>query len=209
MYLIEEDLSEYLGMPLDEVVNKAMVATKTVGEKWQEFKGCTEDFYHNNGEYLFDLLALNANANWLPKVMPVLKVTDNHLDIGCGIGTLCLLKALQGHPTTGYDVNESVLKFARFRAKKYDYQITFTSERPDYSQYKVLTAIDVLEHIENLGEFLKDVGREVKSGTFLYHVDCFGFQDTSPMHFDHSNKINEYLEEAGFRAITKQWAMKI
>lgn len=206
MDYIENDLAEYLNIPVSVIQEKALTANKRLAQEWVERK---DGIYHDNEIYLFDLLALNASSSWLPKVFPVLRTqSTNHLDIGCGIGTLCLLKTLQGHKSTGYDLNNACLDFARYRASKYALQTVFTSAPVDYSEYDLITATDVLEHIEHLDLFIREIGSQAKPGTYLYHYDCFGFQDSNPMHFDHSSHIRNWLEDAGFEVITRQWAIK-
>lgn len=178
-----------------------------LGDQWR--RGDTKDFYKNNPTYLFDELDFNGNPNWMSKIYPVLKIqNESHLDIGCGIGTLCLLRAMQGYESTGYDTNEATINFAKFRARKYGLKVNFTTEYPDLSKYDLITAIDTLEHIEDLRNFLLRIGDLVKMDTMFYHIDTFGYQDINPMHFDHSAHISKWLEEAGFQVVTREWAIR-
>ncbi len=209
MELIENDLAEYLNLPVETVINRAGKACETLAKKWDIKECATEDFYKNNDTYLYDELDFNANPAWLSKVHPVLRIhAKNHLDIGCGIGTLCLLKAFHNESSTGYDINESVINFARWRNNKYKYNCNFVTEMPDLSKFDLVTAIDTLEHIEDLGKFLKKLGDGLQSGALFYHSDCWGFQGQNPMHFDYSRSIEGWLKEAGFEVVTREWAIK-
>ena len=47
------------------------------------------------------------------------------------------------------------------------------------------------------------------SNAKFYHYDCFWEHEISPMHFDHSKQIDEWLKEAGFVIFNNHWCIKI
>ena len=110
---------------------------------------------------------------------------------------------------TGYEICPTLLEFANFRKDKFGLNnVAFTHEFPEEAlrEADCVIAIDVLEHIEDLAGFLKKVGAAMKTEAKLYHADSF--LDKRAMHFDHSDKIHEYLREAGLFKIDTSWAIK-
>ncbi|GAG96728.1 unnamed protein product, partial [marine sediment metagenome] len=70
------------------------------------------------------------------------------------------------------------------------------------------TAIDTLEHIEDLHPFLLMLGKRMSRGARFYHNDDFEHQEVSPMHFDHSEHLDEWLKKAGFLIWDEHWCIK-
>ena len=60
--------------------------------------------------------------------------------------------------------------------------------------------------IEGLGSFLKEIGGYMKPEAKLYHTDAF--LDKRSMHYDHSEKIHQYLLDANLFKIDTAWAVK-
>lgn len=206
--VIAEDLAEFLNEPVDKVKEKMNLPELRLAKAWAKRKGSTEEYYVNRKDYLYD----NAKYNTFPmyqiqRLLPLMNVHNiKSLDIGCGIGTLVFMLAGQNNFATGYDVNPLIIDFCEFRKKKYGMKVTFTTEKPDFSQFDIITALGTLEHIEDLEKFVSELN--MKSGAALYHFDDFGDQNISPMHFDHSKGIDEWLKNAGFRVMTDKWAVK-
>jgi len=208
------DLAEYLGKEPKELVPQA-IATKQLGDRWKEWQGMSEDFYKDPeiGQlYLYDLVGFNSAKFYKEQRMAGIKNADhlNILDVGCGIGTALIELSWKNKMLLGYDISETALDFARFRATKTGARnVNFTSEFPqDLSKFDLVIAIDTLEHIEDLHGFLLKLGAGMKEGARLYHFDCFWEHDISPMHFDHSENINDWLREAGLVIFDKRWCVK-
>ncbi len=102
------------------------------------------------------------------------------------------------------------MEFARFRANKLGVRnVKFTSKFPkDLSKFDLIIAIDTLEHIEDLRGFLLKLGRGMREGARFYHYDCFWEHEVSPMHFDHSKNIKQWLKEAGLVIFDDHWCVK-
>lgn len=96
------------------------------------------------------------------------------LDIGCGGGFLTNRLAEKGHQVTGIDLSEKSLRVA----KKYDttqsvqylkanaYDLPFTAPLFD-----VVSAMDILEHVENPAKLIEEAARVLKpGGLFFYHT---------------------------------------
>ena len=211
---ILEDLAEYLEKPVEDFVSQAK-ATEQLGQRWKEWKGTTEEFYKDHGNgllYLYDLVGFNSAEFYKEQRMAGIKNAEHlHiLDAGCGIGTVLLDLCWKNKNLVGYDLSETVLEFARFRANKLGARnVKFTSTFPEnLEKFDLILAIDTLEHIEDLRSFILKLGKGMKEGARLYHFDCFWEHEISPMHFDHSKHLDDWLKEAGLVIFDKRWCIK-
>lgn len=207
------DLAEYLGILMPGVLERMGMGQKEVHDAWNARNGMSADeFYKTTKAYIMDLANFNYNqAYWQDRVTALNQLNDTTiLDIGCGIGTTALYLATQRNTVVGYDLNEANIDFANYRKRKFGLEkVTFTTkkEEVDFSKFAFVVAIDMLEHIENLGEWLKELGAKMKPEARLYHADAFHDHST-PMHFDHSTKIDGWLRDAGFLPLDNMWAIK-
>jgi len=182
-----------------------------VADEWNQWQGNTEDFYKQSKAQLMDLIKFNlSDAYWSDRMNPLKDETDkNVLDIGCGIGTAALYLASNRNKIVGYELNDNLLEFAKARQEKFGLSnIFFTDSLPPRHRFDLVVAIDVLEHIEDLHGFLLDLSDGMKPGAKLYHADAFEKNEAYPMHFDHSEHIDEWLEEAGLVIFDKRWAIR-
>lgn len=207
-----DDLAEFLGLSVREATNKVMddPAAK-VAEDWNNWEGNIEDFYRQNKTQIFDLVMFNRAARyWQMRVEPIWAEKEKRvLDYGCGIGSVVLYMAMNRHKVVGYDINPYLIDFCNFRKEKFGLSnVEFTTFEPDLSQFDLILAIDMLEHIEDLHSFIQKLGKEMKVGARLYHQDVFGERKYHPMHFDHSLHIRGWLEEAGFLVWDDKWAIR-
>ena len=207
-----EDLAEFQGISLQEA--KLRVADNPAqkqADEWNNWEGSVEDFYKNSRKQIYDLVMFNgAGRYWTTRIEPIWQECDKSiLDIGCGIGSAALYLGMNRNKVVGYDLNSELIEFARFRNKKFGLSnVTFTTEKPDYSEFDLIIATDTLEHIGDLHSFILELGKGVKEGAKFYHFDVWGGQDTHPMHFDYHTHIKEWLEEAGLFIWNERWAVK-
>ena len=210
---IWEDLAKYLGKEAKDLIPQA-IATKQLADKWKDWKGTVEEFYKDPEIgllYLYDLVGFNSATFYKEQRLAGIKNAEHlHiLDIGCGIGTTLFELCWKNKNLVGYDISEKALDFARFRANKLGARnVRFTSEFPEIEKFDLVIAIDTLEHIEDLRSFLLKIGQGMKEGARFYHYDCFWEHEISPMHFDHSKGINEWLKEAGLVIFDQHWCIK-
>jgi 2-polyprenyl-6-hydroxyphenyl methylase/3-demethylubiquinone-9 3-methyltransferase len=96
------------------------------------------------------------------------------LDVGCGGGFLSNPLAQAGHQVTGVDVSTESLEVA----KRYDttqsvhylnadaYQLPFADH-----EFDIVCAMDFLEHVEDPGKAIQEMGRVLKpGGLFFFHT---------------------------------------
>jgi SAM-dependent methyltransferase len=85
------------------------------------------------------------------------------LDIGCGTGVLVDELTTQGHEVWGLDISEEALKFCRMRGhNKRLYRGDATNLPFADCRFDLVTAIGVIEHLDNDEIFLSEVWRVLK-----------------------------------------------
>lgn len=204
------NVAEFIGEDEAIALSNVSRSTNTLKEVWGKHEGTAEDFYRENEEYLYDLAGFNGTAVYFKyRLFPLTSIHGAKiLDLGCGIGTVSFLIADGGNEVTGYDVNRRLIDFCEFKKRKYNLKGLFTPVMPNLDDFDFIIAVDVLEHIEDLGDFLTALGDKTKEGTMFCHLDCFGSRETSPMHFDHSARIGAFLKDAGFEVLNPSMAQK-
>jgi SAM-dependent methyltransferase len=206
--MLNRDLGEFLNEPIESIVKNSFEPEPRLAEQWKS-KETTDKFYINNKDYLYDNIKYNQFLSYhFDRLFPFSQIKHlKSLDWGCGIGSLVFLLS-HNNISTGYDINPKVIEFADFLKKKYGYHCEFTLNEPDYSQFDLITALGTLEHIEDLESLIKKFA-VMKSGSSLVHIDDWGDQTISPMHFNHSGNIDKWLIESGFMIKNERVAVKI
>ncbi len=212
MQKVDTDLTEFLKIPLVALQNRLKLAQAELAQQWEKRQGKAEEFYKDNETYLFDLATFNKDlVNYFQnRIFQLANIRGiKILDIGCGIGTAVFSLAEYENDVTGWDINQKVIDFCNWKKVKYNLGGSFTTEKPDYSQYDLIIAVDVLEHIEDLKGFLADLGSKMKYGAKFYHSDYFPRDKMWPMHFEENKeKLSEWLKESGMAEWDERWAIK-
>lgn len=95
------------------------------------------------------------------------------LDIGCGFGGVANELAKTGHIVTGIDHNPEVLGIAKMRDKteSVQYRLGEIDKLPFANKsFDVVTALDVLCHLDDCAEALKEATRVLRpGGIFLFN----------------------------------------
>jgi 2-polyprenyl-6-hydroxyphenyl methylase/3-demethylubiquinone-9 3-methyltransferase len=90
------------------------------------------------------------------------------LDIGCGWGFLARKFAAGGAKLTCLDLSSVTMKMARSEASKQlltmDYIRSAAEHQPLACSFDIVTAADVLEHVENLPAVIAEISRVLKPG---------------------------------------------
>ncbi len=122
------------------------------------------------------LLAMNpARTNWIVErirarygVGPV-----RVLDVGCGAGLLCESLARAGCHVTGLDAAPETIAAAQAHAARsglsVDYRTgTVTDLRKNNERYPVITALEIIEHVECPRDFLSNLSGLLESNGILF-----------------------------------------
>lgn len=88
----------------------------------------------------------------------------NILDIGCGGGLVCEPLSRLGANVTGIDAGEKAIEIAKEHATESNIDITYICETSDMhdKQYDVVLALEIIEHVDNVEEFVQSVLKCVK-----------------------------------------------
>ncbi|MFZ5784793.1 MAG: bifunctional 2-polyprenyl-6-hydroxyphenol methylase/3-demethylubiquinol 3-O-methyltransferase UbiG [Pseudomonadota bacterium] len=95
------------------------------------------------------------------------------LDVGCGGGLLCEPMARLGAAVTGLDASDRNIRVAALHAEGQGLSIEYrqaTAEACATSgeQYDIVLALEIVEHVADVGLFLQSCGRLVKPGGLLF-----------------------------------------
>lgn len=86
------------------------------------------------------------------------------LDVGCGGGLVCEPLAKMGADVTGIDAGENAIRIAKEHAQDNSLNITYRNEAStDHDgQYDVVLALEIIEHVDNVDDFVSSVCKLVK-----------------------------------------------
>ena len=207
---IVEELTKYIGH--DITLESSYKSAEYLNRMWHDWKGSNEDFYKNNKEYLFDLARwYNTTAGTVSHRI-IKGISGDTLVIGCGLGEDSFHYAETCRYVYGHDINQELIDFCNWRkANKGITNVDFGAEPPvDFSKFDNIIAIHVLEHIENLREYLLDIGSKAKFGSKFFHIDEFVKGKYWDMHFEYSPQdVVKWLWEAGFDPMDKYTSIKV
>jgi 2-polyprenyl-3-methyl-5-hydroxy-6-metoxy-1,4-benzoquinol methylase len=182
-----------------------------------------EEFYkdqYTGDLYLIELLHWNFNRTFynLKSLFTGLR-NQTVLEIGSGIGSLAIQLAVQGCDVVAVEPNKVLSDFSKLRVKKLEEQIATELGQIEFVEgfivddeeiYDTVVSTDTFEHLPEtvIPDLLKDIAKSLKSGgSLIYHAN-FKQQDLYPMHFDHSEKWDSWLIEAGFTILSPSHAIK-
>ena len=93
------------------------------------------------------------------------------LDIGCGAGLLCEPLARLGAQVVGVDPSESNIAAAKLHADKshvaIDYRCTTLEEMDQRERFDIVLAMEVVEHVVDVGAFLERCASVLKPGGLM------------------------------------------
>lgn len=214
MQKVNDDLADFFHMAPARVQEAIEHGQERLAKEWEEWKGEPEDFYKDNATSLFDLAVFNQQNYYFEQRLGALIQLRQQkiLDIGSGLGTAVFVLSEQDNDVTGFEINKKALAFANFKKDKHKLKGNFINEKPDYSQFDIIIAIDTLEHIRDLHGFLLELGKTMKVGAKLYHSDFFpkGEKNTWPMHYEeHQQHLGDWLKEAGLVSWDDKWCVRV
>ena len=200
-----KELAQFLGISFEDAKERVEnYSVLMAAEKWDTKKPVkveeVEAFYKGEDFYLYELIPWNYNNPvYAERIQPLLHYHDRKiLEIGAGIGSLCIALAYAGNQVTYCDISEVLCKFAKQRFDDRGLSIPIVKDLKGLCDFDFVVANDLFEHIhkDKLPELLKEIASTLKDGGFVYHRSNFGQQDIFPMHFDHSEYFNKMAVDA-------------
>ena len=204
---IARDLARFLGISIEESEKRiaGYKPEEQIAVEWNNSPHGTpeevREFYRTTDKYLVELSQWNSREDFRDRISPLLHYKNKKiLEIGAGIGTLCIALALNGNDITYFDINEKNCAFARQRFHDRLLPVKMVDSLAGLKNYDIIVAIDFFEHIhpEELKPLLKDLSHVLADGGFIYERSNWYQQHLLPMHYDHSSTFYKLIEELGF-----------
>lgn len=144
-----------------------------LGEKWWDSSGPMKPLHLLNPvrlDYLRSMIC--AHYNRLPDRLRSLKDLTI-ADIGCGGGLLTEPLSRMGADVTGIDAGAENIKVAKAHAKaqglNIDYRATTAeSVAATGETFDVVTALEIIEHVDDIDLFIDSCGQLVKKGGMIF-----------------------------------------
>jgi 2-polyprenyl-3-methyl-5-hydroxy-6-metoxy-1,4-benzoquinol methylase len=203
-----KDASEFLGISEKEARSRAdSYSTSQLSPLWEK-RGM--DIYTKEDIYIWDLVMWNSSQGFASRAAPLTKLKKARvLDFGGGIGSFAMTLAENCGESFYYDLDGIPRNFAKFRAKKYGLKVTFVENLEDWKeQFDVVSALDVLEHVDDLDTSVRLISDSLVDGGAFYHVDNFGQQEIYPMHFNYSAIWKDIFTKYDLHIIDDHWSAK-
>lgn len=93
------------------------------------------------------------------------------LDIGCGGGLLAEPLARLGAQVTAIDASEKNISIAKLHAERENLSIDYraiTAEELNTPPYDVVTALEIIEHVDHVPQFIETCAARLKPGGMLF-----------------------------------------
>lgn len=200
------ELAQFLGIPFEEALKRVQGYTVAVAaERWasdnpQTAEEVTEWYRGRTDHYLYELIRWNYDSPvYHGFIQPLLTYHGKKiLEVGAGIGSLCIALAYAGNDVTYCDISEQLSAFAKQRFADRALDIKITYDLKGQRDFDIVVANDFFEHIHKdaLPKLLKQITGCLKKDGFVYHRSNFKQQDIFPMHFDHSEYFTKMARDA-------------
>ncbi len=94
------------------------------------------------------------------------------LDVGCGGGLVAEPLNFKGAKVTAIDPSEKNIAVAKLHAKQskaeINYQQTSIHDLPKSKKFSVITCLEVIEHVDDPDEFIREIAKHLKPGGILF-----------------------------------------
>ena len=209
MDIIARELARFLDIPLGDVYQRLKsYHVSEAAEAWNKADPKTpaevEEFYKATDHYLYELATWNYESEvYREWNAPLLSYHGKKvLEIGAGLGTLCIQLAYSGNDVVYCDINPTLQKFAAQRFVERGLVIPIVKELKGLRDFDIVVCNDFFEHIHKdaLPKLLKQISGVLRDGGFVYHRSNFKQQDIFPMHFDHSEYFEQMAKDAKLAA---------
>jgi 2-polyprenyl-3-methyl-5-hydroxy-6-metoxy-1,4-benzoquinol methylase len=214
---VRDELARYFELSPEKVRWICEHSAEIVLEEWRnkELSRTPDEihrFFQNQKYWLFGTLRYHANqtephgvviADALQHLPP-----GHHLDFGCGAATASLFFNALGWETSLGDVSESAVNFARWRFEQRGIQGTFYNLETDQlpsNTYDLITAFDVMAHIEDIPAVLHRLHQSLKPGGYLlFNIDSRKPTEETIWHlYDAHYPVIRHVRQIGFRRLPK------
>jgi len=128
------------------------------------------------------------------------------LDFGAGIGSSGILFDQCGFNVTLADISDTMLNYAKWRLSEHNIFpkfINLKSESIPSKTFECITAIEVLEHIQDPMSAMSKIKNALKPGGLAFITTPFHVDSGWPQHIVHEMAIADDFEKLGLKLISK------
>jgi SAM-dependent methyltransferase len=177
------ELSDYLGVPADEVARLCRDAAERIEREWREqvspgAPDSIQRFYDRAEVHLHELTWWHTLADDDSPLAYVVALRfgqahhcRDYLDFGSGVGSAGILFAGAGFSVCLADISSTLLDFSRWRlqARGLDVQhLDLKHQRLPAEAFDIVTAMDVFEHLVDPVAAVDQLWRTLRPGGFLF-----------------------------------------
>lgn len=210
---IIRDLAEYSNLNQREVIWLLRSAERLNSNLWHILDPKTEkeieEFYNICPFYIFELAFWHMKQYQRKFRSKIIKLAKGEiLDFGGGIGDLCLEISKKKFNVDYADVCGRTFEFAKWRFQKISCRIGMIDLNKDkfLKEYDTIFCIDVVEHISNQKELLKNLATHLKNNGKLIITNLNApILARHPMHFEMEFNAEKYLNSLGLFKANESW----
>lgn len=206
------EAAEYFGITLEEAQRRIATSGDEFPAEWQGMVTDPADedqlarFYNESKTELFEQIAWHSREttherSFVCVDLAVSRPGRAFLDYGSGIGSNALVFGLAGFDVTLADIAEPLLNFARWRCERRGLRVqTIDLKRKSLepSAYDVVTCFDVLEHVSQPLNTLKQLSSGIRPGGVLFLHAPIGYDPVRPQHVAHDPSVLRRIRSLGF-----------
>jgi 2-polyprenyl-3-methyl-5-hydroxy-6-metoxy-1,4-benzoquinol methylase len=146
----------------DFVFLNPMPDQNTLNEQYTDEEKEAEPTYNKSGS------RLRRAFIKLPRFMPY-AIGKNTLDFGCGGGFVAHALSFVAKSSSGIDISENAVEYARQRFKRANYFcMDFVQLLETKDKYDFVHSSEVIEHVSDINLYMKALEHLVKKGGYLY-----------------------------------------
>lgn len=211
---IIQDIAFYFNISEKEVVWLAKRAEKFHCLFWKILNPKTKEeinnFYQSTPFYIFELAFWHMKKSQRSFRQEIIKwAKGNVLDFGAGLGDLSLALKKRGFNVDYADISGKTFNFAKWLFQKRGFQIKMIdlSKEKLSKQYETIYCIDVVEHLVDPKEMLRDLAGCLKSGgrLIITNIELNEISEIHPMHLKVGVDIKDYLNSLGLFQEKEPW----
>lgn len=214
--VVVAELAEYFKLEPDEVRQRCLNWEAASIKEWEAADRSSRagllDFYQTQTSWIFDTMWYHAQqyhgqapaesveiALGLSHLKP-----GRHLDFGAGPGSSSLFFHRLGWKVALADISTTMLNFARWRLERHQVPAIFydTSHEPlPALSFDLITAFDVMVHVPDPAETLRQLHRALKPGGYLvFNIDNQPLTRRTQWHlYEEQYPILGKVRSTGFR----------
>jgi SAM-dependent methyltransferase len=210
-----QEAADFLGISEDVAWERLRGAGDRFREEWARTVDNPSDaaalaeFYNRSDTELFELIEWHASDPIHYRTLVLRDVAIRqpgraYLDYGSGIGSDAVVFGNAGFDVTLADISDCLLGFAAFRCRKRGFRvhtIDLKREAPPANAFDVVFCLDVLEHIPQPLEVVRNIRGAMRDHGMLVVHAPFGADPEHPMHVVHRDVVTPRMRSLGFQPL--------